>query len=56
MDALNTTGCYFEANNYGFRQKRIYAESTLVEVADVTRGLEMKDVLNPSKIDGSYGG
>ena len=43
----HVTGCYFETNNYGFKQKRIYGESTLVERSDITRGIELKNILNP---------
>jgi hypothetical protein len=38
---------YFEKNDYGFMQKRIYGEVLRVDVADPGRGLEMKDILYP---------
>lgn len=41
------TGCYFERNDYGFMQKRIYGEKLDIPVADSTRGLDMKQVLCP---------
>jgi hypothetical protein len=56
MISENVTGCYFETNDYGFRQKRIYGENLYIERADNQRGLESKDILNPSKFLGKYGG
>lgn len=37
-------------------QKRIFGENTEVSVADTSRGLELKAILNPSRLDGKYGG
>jgi len=43
----SSQGCYFESNDYGFVQKRIYGEKLSVPIADNQRGLEMKELLNP---------
>ena len=48
-------GCFWERNSYGFRQKRIYQENLEIPIADKSRGLEMKEVLNPRMYPNVYG-
>lgn len=41
---------YFEKNDYGFVQKRIYAEKLEVPRVDNQRGLEFDHILNPKNV------
>jgi len=51
----NIERCYFEANAYGFLQKRIKKENIEIPVADESKGpLVMKNILEP-KGDKIYG-
>ena len=47
------SSCYFEANHYGFKQKRIRTENVGIPTADESRDLVMKHILAPT--DQGYG-
>jgi hypothetical protein len=49
------TPCFFEINDYGFKQKRINCENVEIPRADESRGIEFNDILNPKKSISTYG-
>ena len=47
----NYQPCYFERNDYGFMQKRVYSENLLIPAESLARGngkIEMNEILNPT--------